>query len=335
MLSNIKRKIAPAAYQGEKSRPVYFEGWYLKLADRAGEQLLAVIPGVFKGRDSKDSHSFIQIFNGTTARSVYYRFPFSAFESCSNTRFEIRIADNHFSDRHLSLNLGSGTERITGEINFGRLNTWPCSLLSPGIMGWYTWVPFMECYHGVLSLDHEIEGRLFIGSRSVDFSRGRGYIEKDWGRAFPEAWIWLQSNHFKADQTSFMGSIAIIPWIGRPFSGFLFGLLHNDTLYRFTTYTGARMTHLSVNEKQVSCVVEDKEYELAFSAPVREGGRLYAPSARGMTRVIRESLQSEIDVRLTQKNKAGQQTIIHDTGKNSGFESAGDLEKLLRIREKA
>ena len=28
---------------------------------------------------------------------------------------------------------------------------------------------------------------------------GRGYIEKDWGQAFPRAWIWTQSNHFGAD----------------------------------------------------------------------------------------------------------------------------------------
>jgi tocopherol cyclase len=51
-------------------------------------------------------------------------------------------------------------------------------------MGWFAYVPFMECYHGVLSLDHEVNGRLRLGKRETDFSGGRGYIEKDWAAPF-------------------------------------------------------------------------------------------------------------------------------------------------------
>lgn len=29
----------------------------------------------------------------------------------------------------------------------------------------------------------------------MDFSGGRGYIEKDWGQSFPAAWVWLQINY--------------------------------------------------------------------------------------------------------------------------------------------
>lgn len=56
---------------------------------------------------------------------------------------------------------------------------------SPGIMGWYAWVPTMECYHGVVSLDHAISGKLMIEDQAHDFNGGRGYIEKDWGKSFP------------------------------------------------------------------------------------------------------------------------------------------------------
>ena len=27
-----------------------------------------------------------------------------------------------------------------------------------GIMGWYRFVPFMQCYHGVVSLNHKLNG---------------------------------------------------------------------------------------------------------------------------------------------------------------------------------
>ena len=51
-------------------------------------------------------------------------------------------------------------------------------------MGWYAWMPFMECYHGLVSLDHGIEGVLSAESDTVDMTGGRGYTEKDWGAAF-------------------------------------------------------------------------------------------------------------------------------------------------------
>ena len=36
---------------------------------------------------------------------------------------------------------------IKGKISFGDLFRWPSNLFSPGIMGPYSFVPFMECYH--------------------------------------------------------------------------------------------------------------------------------------------------------------------------------------------
>jgi len=73
---------------------------------------------------------------------------------------------------------------VRGSLCFSCINPWPVTLLSPGVMGWYAWVPFMECYHGVVSLDHTIEGILHVDvdGTAVDFGGGRGYTEKDWGR---------------------------------------------------------------------------------------------------------------------------------------------------------
>ena len=48
-------------------------------------------------------------------------------------------------------------------------------------MGWYRFVPFMECFHGVVSLNHELEGDFLIENQVFSFDGGKGYIEKDWG----------------------------------------------------------------------------------------------------------------------------------------------------------
>ena len=68
--------------------------------------------------------------------------------------------------------------------------------------------------HGVLGFDHAIQGVLAIDDQAVDFSGGRGYIEKDWGQSFPEAWVWFQTNHFERAGVYLTASVANIPWMG-------------------------------------------------------------------------------------------------------------------------
>jgi len=70
-------------------------------------------------------------------------------------------------------------------------------------MGWYSYIPFMECKHGIVSVNHKISGTLRIDNELIDLNEGKGYIEKDWGTSFPEAWIWIQSNNFNNPDTAF------------------------------------------------------------------------------------------------------------------------------------
>ena len=62
----------------------------------------------------------------------------------------------------------------------------------------------MECNHGLVSFDHSLEGTMAIDGREVDFEGGRGYTEKDWGKAFPAGYVWMQTNHFERSGTSFV-----------------------------------------------------------------------------------------------------------------------------------
>lgn len=57
-------------------------------------------------------------------------------------------------------------------------------------MGIFSFFPRMECYHGLLQLDGEIEGKIQFKKEVFDFTKGSVYIEKDWGHSFPEAYIW-------------------------------------------------------------------------------------------------------------------------------------------------
>ena len=70
----------------------------------------------------------------------------------------------------------------------------------------------MECNHAILSMQNHIKGLININNHKINFNNGNGYIEKDWGCSFQKSYIWCQGNSFKKTNSSFMLSIADIPF---------------------------------------------------------------------------------------------------------------------------
>lgn len=297
------------------------------MVDRGRDRAYTVIPGVYHAREPGKSHAFVQVMDGHTGASSYHTYPESAFWSAEGV-FEIRVGPNRFNPFVVSLAIDDDQGRISGEVRNSGLTPWPVTLLSPGIMGWYAWMPFMECYHGVVSLDHRIDGALEINGRAVDFNGGRGYIEKDWGRSFPEAWVWFQTNAFSRPGASLTASIAIIPWIGRSFNGFIVGLWQDGHLYRFATYTGAKIDRLVISDDTVDWVVSDSRYRLEMLARRAEGGILRAPTTIEMDRRIAETLNASVTVRLFARRYGSLRPLFEDTGVVAGLEAAGDVGRL-------
>ncbi len=323
----------PAVFQGHRRRRNYFEGWYFKQIDAEQKHRLAIIPGVSYGATPAGHHAFIQTFNGMTGETHYHRFPLEAFKA-SRDRFDLRIGANHFSTQGITLNIDDEFGQVLGSLRFAGGQPWPVKPLSPGIMGPYTFVPFMECNHGLLSWDHEITGDLTLYGEAVDFSRGRGYIEKDWGAAFPSAHIWMQTNHFETQGTSLSASVATIPWLGASFRGFIVGLWHHRRLYDFTTYSGGRITELLLTDDTVDWTLEtgsDRDgYRLHIVAHRAEGGILAAPAdGAGMTDRLMETLTAHVEVTLSRLEPGITEIIMQETGACAGLEVQGALDEIL------
>ncbi len=309
----------PDMYHGWGKQRRFFEGWYFKLVDPAGNYALAVIPGIAIGADGQQ-HAFIQVLDGKQCRAEYFRFSSADFRP-SDRRFELQLGDNFFSGDRLRLALPG----LKGELRLHHPYPWPRMLGAPGIMGWYSFVPFMECYHGVVSMDHELEGTLEIAGRQVAFTGGKGYAEKDWGRSFPSSWIWMQSNHFDSDATaSLMASVARIPWLNSHFIGYIVGFLLNGRLYRFATYTGAMMK-AGLAGKEVRLQFRDRRYRLVITARQGKGGQLHSPLSGEMTGKVNESMQGIIQVQLFEGNAM----LFAGTGRHAGLEVAGPAGELL------
>ncbi|WNM24876.1 tocopherol cyclase family protein [Demequina capsici] len=309
------------AYQGDAG---FFEGWYVKLVSADRSARIAVIPGIFKGADGGPDEAFVQVLDGTTGDSWYEVFATSAF-SADSRDFDVRVGPNTFGARGIAVDLAES--RLRGDVRFTTpLDPWPVTLTSPGVMGRYAWVPVMECYHGLVSFGHALEGTLTLGDRELSFDGGRGYLEKDWGRAFPSAYVWMQTNHFSVPGVSLSASIAAIPWGRTRFRGFIVGLRMPGEgvgdLHRFATYTGARTTSLEIDDVEVRWTMRARSGAvLRLRAERRRGGLLHAPVRTSMHRRVEETLDARVHVEL--RGSDGR-VLFEDTGEAAGLEVHGD-----------
>jgi hypothetical protein len=303
----------------------YFEGWYYKLIDEPRKNVLAVIPGISIGESLQDAHAFIQVIDAIKSKSEYYRFPYGEFHT-DKRNLNFQIGPNEFSDHELKIDLGCSSSKIGGNLSFNNMVKYPKSFLNPGIMGPFSFIPGMECYHGIVNISNRISGALTINGQQIDMTNGEGYIEKDWGRSFPKSWIWLQANHFEGNKGTFMFSIACIPWLGKSFTGFLSFLKTEDRFYKFATYNGSKRKQIRFKEDILEVSLENSQYTLDFTAKYSKGGILKAPKNGLMERDIEETITAEVTLHLYSSQK---QTIFLGGSKFVGMEIAGSLDDIL------
>jgi hypothetical protein len=318
------RLFRPSVYQGKRNPKHYFEGWYYKHVDKSGSQVWSVIFGI---SHSADPHSFIQVIEGKTGVSDYIRFEKEDF-SYDTDKLRISIGENTITANSIELNLQGENFSIGGSLGYSGVTPFPQQLLAPGIMGWYTYAPFMECYHGVVSMNHQLKGSLLINGKKHDFTGGKGYIEKDWGRSMPSDWIWMQCNHFDdAPEASMMISIARIPWLTGHFPGFLSFIKVGEEVHRFATYNNSKINSVAINETTVQLLLSNSKYRLEVEVVRNTTGQLQAPVKGQMERKIAESLDAEVRISLSSKNGT---KLFEGSGKHTGLEIVGDVTRYIR-----
>jgi len=321
---SIRRIFNPEIYQGKYKSRNYFEGWYYKIIDKSSQNIFAIIPGVSITKEGK--HAFIQFINANTGLTKYLNYKIDDFHY-SERELEISINNNHFNKLGLTLDFSSEDISVYGNVNFTNIVPFPKSILNPGIMGPYSFVPFMECHHGIVNMHCELDGYITFNGNKLDFTGGYGYIEKDWGSSFPQSWIWLQSNHFDEYNASVMFSIASIPWFHRHFDGLISFLRIDDKVFRFATYTGAKIKKLTFDNDRLCVSIEDSKFILNLEVTISKGGTLKAPKKGKMDIEITETITSIVKVALTEKTG---KKIFDGLGRNTGLELAGDFRKFLR-----
>lgn len=258
-----------------KNKRSFFEGWYFKHQSKDGS--IAFIPGINITKDGT-KYSFIQVI--TKDKSYNINYDFKDF-SISQDKLTIKIKDNIFSTKGVILNIRNKNIIIKGRLVYSDITP-----LKSDIMGPFAYFPFMECVHGVLSLNHKVNGSLFINNKEVKFIDAKGYIEKDSGKSFPKTYLWIQCNDFKIEDTSIMVSIADIPFLGFEFKGCIAVVYYKGKEYRLATYNGVKLISYDEN----GLIIKRGKYRLEINIKNLSPQSLLAPNGGDMIRTIYENI---------------------------------------------
>ena len=304
----------PDLFQGEKNlnkKSEYFEGWYFKNTNK--ENSISFIPGISIDKDT--SKAFIQVITNNT--SYFVNYDINDFDFTHHP-FAIRIGNNLFSKEGIHIDIKDKTQglNINGDIRYSNTKNIDTSFMNPNIMGPFSYVPFMECNHAILSMQNNANGSIEINNTIINFDNDMGYIEKDWGCSFPKTYIWCQGNNFKNREASFMLSIANVPFKMFNFRGMICMLLIENKEYKFTTYNNSKVLEYEVNDNSLNITLKKDDYQLNIKSTFNVGQKLSAPVRGKMEKDIFESINSEITVTLTQKDNI----IFSDTSTNCGLE---------------
>lgn len=160
-------------FHGHDKQTAFFEGWYHK--HQIGEEVYAFIPGLSIQEDGT-KEVFIQVINHEGAH--YFSFPETDFQVSEEER-KVTIGDNIFSEAGIQVSLKNNDLQVQGAVKYNDHKPIQRTRYAPSIMGPFSYLSFMECYHGVLSMSHTLEGTLYWNEEPIDFTNGIGYLEKD------------------------------------------------------------------------------------------------------------------------------------------------------------
>ncbi len=341
MFDRLSNVLHPSRFQGAHRRRRYFEGYYFKVVDPVNDVAIALIPGI-SWDEHGAGHAFVQVIDGVAGRATYERYgsPILQIESTgpasaafaktasAKTTFGFTIASNRFSDSGMSVELPG----LRADFSFRQNVPWPSRPWSPGAMGPFSFVPGMQCKHGVVSLHHRVSGTLHLGGHApITLSpQAVGYIEKDWGSSFPLRWTWLQTNHLdgETEPSCLLVSAGVVPWVTGAFDGHIAAVLWRGRLEVFATYNGSRFQQTtSGDDVQLSFLKPRPTHSpwlrIETARPRGHGVDLVAPIASGgMAGKVNESLTATARVRFGR----GTTLLLDTTTRYTGFELGGRQE---------
>lgn len=308
----------------------WFEGWYTRITDVAGERSIAVIVGSHLPPEEKYKPGaclpgYIQILlsEGNGAPVLSYE----AFPQCTyalvdgqpvvrsagltqKSNFEW-VADGFgtITEEAIDMEL-PGAARVS--VQFSSRLPWNDLFGEVGPEGLLAGLPLPMHWH-VYSLgsDAQYQYEIENGTNESLTGQGIGYAhqEKNWGKSFPQAWAWLEG--ISAENRSQLvvggGKLAIGPLVFRPW---ILGYHSPSLSWDFNFAEPGTVIKTDVNACEgilhLTARTPMRTLEITASAPLSSYGEVGIPTAEGfISNGAIESFSATIEVKAYQHTPWG------------------------------
>ena len=306
-------------FYGNLKKTDYFERWHVYLVDASKQHMLSIVLGVLL--QGKEKYAFIQIGSNIPHLNRIVKYPIEAFSYTSDS---ITIENNVLSRDYIQLDLDEEKFQLNGKIIFSQGKQLETKFWRPGLMGPIKWLPFLNSYHEVLSLTHIIMGEINFNNKEISFDEGRGALDKDWGKSFPNVWFWMQCNHFQKHDAAMMVGVARMPIFLNYYTAFAMPFYFNDKTEIYANYTGAHIAKLYRYKGYIHLIITEKSKVIALKVFGKEDVPLIASPMGHLIRDVYECIDSKIEVKVTQ----GGRTVFEDIGECAHLKIGGNTSKL-------
>lgn len=309
------------AFQGKCKKDKYFEGWYYKVS--CGNYSFVIIAGISLG-DKKEG--YIRILDNSRFNR-YYSFP---IEQCNIDwgNCYLKINNCIFSDSRIAIDI-EDFPQIKADIIFTNIIKYPRKILQNGIMGIYNNLPFIDCKHEIINMRYNTRGSIMFNRIAINLDGGVGYFEKNWGKAFPEKWIWLEADRFGGD-TTLKVAVAKMQFFKKEFFCISSCVYTGGEFYNVSTYNGAKLQECD----KKSIVIKNKKYTLMVKVLGSNYGlKLQAPFEEYLDKGVEEDINAKIMITLTDEKT--DKVIYKGSSRFGGMQwSEGWIPEILTDKQK-
>ncbi len=230
------------------------EVWYSTLNDNEGRgywfRYTLLAPKNSKSPPVAAVWAFI--FDPQNIRILNFKKTF-AMSDCAFTPKEIRLgSENHFKEGNLSGNIDN---KIKWNLSYEK-NTHAIQLLPQ----WLRVLPFVKTHFVIPHQDTVFNGKVEIGSMSLNIQNAKGTQAHVWGKKHAYQWVWGHCNHFEQKGFSF----EILAAKPSPISPYItFGYLKTPSSQYF--FQNPFLNRLQLENNRCKFILQKKGIELEGS----------------------------------------------------------------------
>ena len=190
--------------------------------------------------------------------------------------------------------------------------------------GWLSYLPIFEPGWQILMAHGLATGWIEWNGKRYEFTNAPAYGEKNWGRAFPQKWFWLNCNSFDNEPdlalTAGGGRRGVLWWME---SAALIGIHYRGKFNEFVPWNSEVSWQIQPwGRWQMQARNSQYEVELTGTTDL-PGTLLRAPTEQGLIFICRDTMQGQLTLELRERSVGKSKTILKARSSLCGVEIGG------------